>query len=438
MIEPIMYIGIGFLVAGLLVIGAIPMVHARAVRLTQRRLEAMTPMSMAEIHADKDQLRAEFAMMTRRLEMSVEQMKAKTSFQLAEIGKKSEAVGRLKLELGEKAAALLGAEAKVNSLTEELQSTHNELAAKIDKLHETERALANTTAELARLTAKLNDSAMRADSQRVELVTQQAQAEVLKDQIESHAQEISSLQARLDTQTANAETANRQLAEELVKTEAQGARIKEIEHELLVQTTEAERMSARVQELLGRIEQHERLAAERETAAEQYRNQLAAAATTEAGIRAGLAERENDHRITTEALSAEKTFAEEQLKLAHHERDQLRHDIVAMRQEAENASAAERMEAAVMRERITDVAAEVARLTAMLEGPSSPIESILAGEAGRAQGSAHAGTNGGASDNGNGEKLIGAITANGGSQKGSLADRIRALQNLRARPAQPS
>src|SRR5215470_13424444 len=87
MIEPIMFIGIGFLVAGLLVIGFIPMVHARAVRLTQRRLEAMTPMSMAEIHAEKDQLRAEFAMSTRRLEMSVEQMKAKTSTQLAEIGK---------------------------------------------------------------------------------------------------------------------------------------------------------------------------------------------------------------------------------------------------------------------------------------------------------------------------------------------------------------
>src|SRR5260370_6495383 len=108
MIEPIMFIGIGFLVAGLLVIGAIPMVHARAVRLTQRRLEAMTPMSMAEIHADKDQLRAEFAMSTRRLEMSVDQMTPKTTTQRAKIGKKSEAVGRLKLELGEKAAALLG------------------------------------------------------------------------------------------------------------------------------------------------------------------------------------------------------------------------------------------------------------------------------------------------------------------------------------------
>ena len=62
--------------------------HARAVRLTRRRLEALTPMSMVEIQADKDQLRAEFAMSTRRLEMSVEQLKAKTSSQLAEIGKK--------------------------------------------------------------------------------------------------------------------------------------------------------------------------------------------------------------------------------------------------------------------------------------------------------------------------------------------------------------
>ena len=46
MIEPIMYIGIGFLVASLLVIGVIPLVHARAVRLTAKRLEALTPRSV--------------------------------------------------------------------------------------------------------------------------------------------------------------------------------------------------------------------------------------------------------------------------------------------------------------------------------------------------------------------------------------------------------
>src|SRR3954467_13578039 len=135
MIEPIMFVGIGFLLASLLVLGVIPLVHARAVRLTQRRLEALTPLSMAEIQADKDQLRAEFAMSTRRLEMSVEQMKAKTSSQLAEIGKKSEAIGRLKLELGEKTAAVFALEAKERQLTEQLQGFGPELTAKT-KAHE--------------------------------------------------------------------------------------------------------------------------------------------------------------------------------------------------------------------------------------------------------------------------------------------------------------
>ena len=54
MIEPIMFVGIGFLLAGLLVIGVIPLVHARAVRLTTRRLEALNPLSITEIQADKD------------------------------------------------------------------------------------------------------------------------------------------------------------------------------------------------------------------------------------------------------------------------------------------------------------------------------------------------------------------------------------------------
>jgi hypothetical protein len=58
MIEAIMYFGIGFLVATLLGLLFIPPVHNRAVRLTTKRLEASTPLSMIEIRADKDRLRA--------------------------------------------------------------------------------------------------------------------------------------------------------------------------------------------------------------------------------------------------------------------------------------------------------------------------------------------------------------------------------------------
>src|SRR6201996_8175926 len=110
MIEPIMYLAIGFLISMLCGLMIVPLVHNRAVRLTTRRLEAATPLSMAEIQADKDQLRAEFAMSARRLEMNVEQLKNKTTSQLAELGKKSDAINRMKMELGEKNATIFARE----------------------------------------------------------------------------------------------------------------------------------------------------------------------------------------------------------------------------------------------------------------------------------------------------------------------------------------
>ena len=78
-----------------------------------------------------------------------------------------------------------------------------------------------------------------------------------------------------------------------------------------------------------------------------------------------------------------------------------------------------------MRERINDVAAEVARLTAALEGPGSPIESMLVEATSEARG-AGATMNAhepGAAQNGD----------NAADNKNTLADRIRALQSSASR-----
>ena len=63
-----------------------------------RRLEAVLPESMAEVQAEKDLLRAEFAMSTRRLEMTVEQLANKTTSQVVELSKKDDIINRLKVE----------------------------------------------------------------------------------------------------------------------------------------------------------------------------------------------------------------------------------------------------------------------------------------------------------------------------------------------------
>ena len=91
-----------------------------------------------------------------------------------------------------------------------------------------------------------------------------------------------------------------------------------------------------------------------------------------------------------------------------------------MKRETEETWASERVENALLRERINDVAAEVARLASALEGPNSPIDAILAAETARdraSNGTAPAAPNFGEAGIGNGD----------------LADRIRALQSHASR-----
>jgi chromosome segregation ATPase len=419
MVETIMYFGIGFLVASLFGLVLIPLVHNRAVRLTMKRLEAATPLSMAEIQADKDQLRAEFAMSTRRLEMSVEQLKARTTTQLAEIGKKSDAINRLKLELGEKTATIFALEAREKSLRDQIRTTEQEISVKTNTLHVGERALSDRQAELAKLTNELGEKAVLTDSQRVEIVALRTQVEALKSQVDRYDKDVREAEDRLTRERSDADSASRELSDERGKVESLGARVTQLERQLMVQTTEAEILGRRVQDLETRLTEQGRLIVERDYEANQLKAELDAAGKIEADLRAELAASVSRHGSTSETLRAEKQLAENQLDLERDQRSRLQLEIQTMKREAETTWAAERIENALLRERINDIAAEVARLTATLEGPGSRIDTILAGEA--------------VSTVPEASGLNGRPGGDDGEQKSNLAERIRALQNRSSR-----
>jgi hypothetical protein len=120
MIEIAMYIGIGLLTGCLLALGLIPLVHERAVRLTVRRLEARLPESIAEIEADKDLLRADFAMSARRMEITIEQLRNKTANQLVELGRKTDVINRLKTRCDELKIEAMRARAEGATLKKQL------------------------------------------------------------------------------------------------------------------------------------------------------------------------------------------------------------------------------------------------------------------------------------------------------------------------------
>ena len=86
------------------------------------------------------------------------------------------------------------------------------------------------------------------------------------------------------------------------------------------------------------------------------------------------------NRRRWKSCKTEKAAVEEQLRVARDERAKLQRDINAIQQQAESSWATERMENALLRERINDIAAEVAKLAMQLEGPNSPIEAMLAAE----------------------------------------------------------
>ena len=422
MVEPIMYLAIGFLVAMLLGLMIVPLIHNRAVRLTTRRMEAATPLSMAEIQADKDQLRAEFAMSARRLEMSVDQLKHKTTSQLAELGKKTDAINRMKIELGEKNATIFSLEAREKAMKDQLRATEEEFAAKTGALREAEKALSDKQSELGRLSTELSNRSVTAESRKSELVSVNAQIEALKSRVGDAEKEFSATQARLEQERGQSEAASRQLAEARSRVENLSQRVTDLDRQLIAQVKEAELLGNRINDLEARLATQGKLLAEREYENRQLRQAKEAAERTVNELREELHQIGSGSLPALEKLRAEKAAVEEQLRLARDERARLQRDVNTIQQQAESSWATERMENALLRERINDIAAEVAKLAIQLEGPNSPIEALLGAEPQRAANS----------------PTVNGTPANGNAPEGggTLAERIRALQHHASRARQ--
>jgi hypothetical protein len=88
MIEWFMFGALGFFLGCLLALVLAPPLWNRAVKLTTRKLEATMPMSLADIQADKDQLRAEFAIELRKVEVALDKSKEKAARELIEANKR--------------------------------------------------------------------------------------------------------------------------------------------------------------------------------------------------------------------------------------------------------------------------------------------------------------------------------------------------------------
>jgi chromosome segregation ATPase len=180
---------------------------------------------MSAIEADMDQVHSQIAVATRRLEICVEQMKARTTSQLAEIGKTSEAVGRLKAELAEKNVALAALLDKERAAGTQLHATEAELAAKAESLAQVEQALADRKTEFARFMNEFNlhpelakveaRHAAELDAVKAEMTSLQGELDQSRAERTRLQHEMLAMQKQVETTWASERMANAVLRERI-------------------------------------------------------------------------------------------------------------------------------------------------------------------------------------------------------------------------------
>lgn len=195
---------LGCLVAGLLSLLAMPAYRRRAQRLADRRLALTMPLSMDEVIAERDQIRAENAVALRRMEQKAEALLEARAADMTELGRRAARIVELEAELGANSGA-------ATQLREELATMRRERE--------------EAWAERAVLDKALFDSDSRAEREhelRRDVERRDIALHVTAD--ERHA-EIAALQARLLASQTNVEAREAALHEARVRQAALEAEI---------------------------------------------------------------------------------------------------------------------------------------------------------------------------------------------------------------------
>lgn len=379
MVQSILFFVLGFLCAGFLALMIAPAIWRRAVALTRKRVEGSMPLTLAEIQADKDRVRAEFAMSTRRLEMSVKSLREKSAEQLIEIGRGLEALKGLEIERKDKKQALLELEAK----REELRQREDQLQGLTDRLAQTERVLEKRALELEKLEHMYDDASFSSSNRQIELVAR-----------ESELQKLASDISLLRGQRKEADRRNQEIV----------AESKAVREALKAEKKRAGELDKKVERLLATLADREDKLDRREKEIARLRERKGEGNTSPlrlvdvAGDSAGAAAKGDEIEKAIAKLDADRERLEARLTALARENKRLKTDLAAFESARSEGGNDARNASAALREQMSDLAAQVVALTAQLDGPESPITKVLAASKQSASG------------------------------ERSLADRVRALQ----------
>lgn len=235
-----MIFALGACIAGLLALLCLPAIARRALRMAQVAVERQMPISVDEIVAQRDLLRAEFATERRRLEQAVERAEERHARDMIEAGRRTADIAQLGADL--------------STMTQAHAAAETARAA-------AERLVHETVAENAALQKALYDSEGFETAHREKLAAlTRAHADLAGDDM-LKAQTIASLEtARADTVAAR-DAVERDLMQAKLDLSILQARAEALAAQIDNQEQASRRAAATEADLRLRIEDYERKAA---------------------------------------------------------------------------------------------------------------------------------------------------------------------------------
>ena len=182
MIEWLMFGALGFLLGCLLALMLAPPLWNRAVKLTTRKLEATMPMSLNDIQADKDQLRAEFAIELRKVEVALDKAKEKATRELIEANKRRVEIAMVNTDLASAKSQLQENESANRVLQQTIKRRLPDLDSRLKAAKKALAELESVNAELRTTVASQSEALKTA---RTTLHNQRADIDRLRTALES-------------------------------------------------------------------------------------------------------------------------------------------------------------------------------------------------------------------------------------------------------------
>jgi len=362
-IQSILFFLLGFLCAGFLALMIAPAVWRRAVVLTRRRIEASVPLTSNEIRAEKDRQRAEYAVITRRLEIDLKAEREKTAAQGLDLARRREEISDLAAARERDRQEIAAREADMEALRAQLAEAatrHEALAAEL--------ALANSTieqksAEIDRLEKAMDEVNLTSSSRQIELIARESEVEKLVADIMELRDQRRDLQRRQREAAAESKAARDELTLERRKAADLETRLERMLSTLTDREEKLDRREKEIARLRERLKAPGRTPVEGEGATEEPAD--AAPGASEGVEQALLVKLEGDRDRLEKRLLA---LTRENKRLSRE---------LAQQRHAQPLSDEERRQADLLREEINTLAARVVSMTAALEGPDSPIHAAL-------------------------------------------------------------